>query len=96
MRALVAAALLAGCATPAPEPEGQTVEHGAGECDATRVQDLIGRQRSEAVGAEAIRRSKAQYVRWIAPDSMITQDLREDRINIDVDARGRITGLRCF
>jgi hypothetical protein len=96
MKVLVAAALLAGCATPAPESEGQSVEHGAGECDARPVQDLIGRQRSEAVGAEAIRRSRAKYVRWIAPDSMITQDLRADRINVDIDSNGRITGLRCF
>jgi len=91
---------LMACATVTPEgqppEEPQVPEHGAGTCNPAPAQDLIGRQRSDAVGAEAMRRSGAKTLRWIAPDSVYTQDLRQDRINIDVDARGRITRLRCF
>ena len=95
MRILLAAALLMGCTTMTPEEE-PVPEHGAGSCDASRLQDLIGRQRSDALGAEARRRSGARTLRWIEPDAIITQDLRRDRLNIDVDERGRVTRLRCF
>jgi hypothetical protein len=95
MRVLAAAALLMGCTTMTPEEE-PVPEHGAGHCQAAGLGDLVGRQRSDALGAEALRRSGAKTLRWIAPGAIITQDLRSDRINIDVDARGRVTRLRCF
>jgi hypothetical protein len=97
--ASAAAAMLIGCATaePSAPPEEKPVpEHGAGRCDAGAARSLVGRQRSEAVGAEALRLSGARTLRWLAPDSVYTMDLRPDRINIDVTAAGRITGLRCF
>jgi hypothetical protein len=89
--------------TTVPEGNGQSPEQdtdrvpvaGDGMCDAAPVQDIVGRQRSDAVGAEAMRRSRARTLRWIEPDSMYTQDYREDRLNIHVDARGRIERLRC-
>lgn len=34
--------------------------------------------------------------RVIRPDSIVTQDFRQDRLNIDVNAEGTITGFRCF
>jgi hypothetical protein len=81
---------------PPPEEEVPPPAQGAGACNVAAVQDMIGRQRSDAVGAEAVRRSGAVTIRWLAPDSVYTMDFREDRLNIDVDARGRITRLRCF
>jgi hypothetical protein len=95
MRILIAAAAVAACATVPPDEE-KVPEHGAGVCDASRVQDLIGRQRSDALGAEALRRSGARALRWLAPDTAYTMDLRRDRLNIDVTKGGRVTGLRCF
>lgn len=95
MRILVAALSLVGC-TPAPPPEPPPPEPVEGLCNATPVQDLIGRPRSDSLGAEALRRSGSRTLRWIAPGAVITQDLRSDRINIDVDARDRVTRLRCF
>lgn len=92
---LLGGLMLMACTTVPPEEE-EVPEHGAGNCDASKVQDLVGRQRSEALGAEALRRSGAKALRWIEPGSAITQDLRSDRLNIDLDSRGRITGLRCF
>jgi hypothetical protein len=96
MRVCVAALLLMGCATIAPPAEQPVPEQGAGACSAGPAQGLVGRQRSDTVGADALRLSGARTLRWIGPDSVITQDLRSDRINVDVDARGRVTGLRCF
>ena len=94
MRILIAAALLAGCA--AAEPPVEVPPAGPDACNAAPVQDLVGRPRSEGVGAEALRRSGARTLRWIGPDTAYTQDLRRDRLNIEIAANGRITGLRCF
>jgi uncharacterized protein involved in type VI secretion and phage assembly len=95
---LLAAAvvLLMGCTTMATPEEEPVPEHGAGRCQAAGLGDLVGRQRSDALGAEALRRSGATTLRWIEPGAIITQDLRSDRLNIDVDGRGRVTRLRCF
>jgi hypothetical protein len=95
VRILLAAALLMGCTTMTPEEE-PVPEHGAGLCQAAGLGDLVGRQRSDALGAEALRRSGAKTLRWIGPGAIITQDLRSDRLNIEVDSRGRVTRLRCF
>ena len=94
MRALAAAALIAGCAPTLP---GEAVPPaGDGVCNAGPVQELVGQARSEPVGADALRRSGARTMRWIAPDTAYTQDLRPDRLNIYVARNGIITGLRCF
>jgi hypothetical protein len=34
-------------------------------------------------------------VRHIHPGDQVTLDFRADRLNIDIDANGKITGLRC-
>jgi len=98
MRILISAGALAliSCTTVPPEEEKPVPVQGAGTCNAVAVQDLVGRQRSDALGADAMRRSGARTVRWIGQDTVYTQDFREDRINIDVDASGRVTRLRCF
>lgn len=91
MRILIAAALMtAGCATvPAAEAGG------GGKCDAAKAQALIGRVKSAEVGAEALRLSGATALRWIAPGTMVTMDYREDRLNLRVDAAGKIVKVDC-
>jgi hypothetical protein len=98
------ALMLMACNTVPPEGNGQAPDQspdpvpvaGEGACDAAAARGLIGRQRSDAVGAEAMRLSGARTLRWLEPDAMYTQDFREDRLNIDVDSSGRITRFRCF
>lgn len=98
------ALMLMACTTVPPEGNAQAPADnpdrvpvaGEGACDAAAARSLIGRQRSDAVGAEALRLTGAATLRWLEPDSMYTQDYREDRLNIDVDANGRITRFRCF
>lgn len=94
MKVLIAAALLtAGCATAAP-PEPP--ERGAGgKCDAAKARKLIGRVRSANLGAEAKRLSGASALRWIAPGTMVTMDYREDRLNLRVDAAGKVVKVDC-
>ena len=98
MRLFVLAAFVAGCAAvpPADPPPGDAPAAGEGVCNAGPVQNLIGQQRSDAVGADAMLRSGARALRWLGPDTAYTQDFRQDRLNIEITAGGRITGLRCF
>ena len=81
-----------GCLTP---PEEEPPVHGEGRCDAGRAQSLLGRTRSAEVEAEALRLTGAATMRWLEPGAIVTQDYREDRLNIHVDAKDRIVRFNC-
>jgi uncharacterized protein involved in type VI secretion and phage assembly len=83
-----------GTTSPSNEAPGSAVD-GEGGCDAAAAQGVVGRQRSEAAGAEALRLSGAATLRWIEPGMMVTMDYRPDRLNIELDEAGKITRLRC-
>ena len=98
LRTLLAGATLMtlGCAAvPPPAVNGAAPVQGAGGCDASKAQALVGRQRAAPLSAEALRLTGARDVRWIRPGDMVTMDYREDRLNIHVDAQGRVTRVRC-
>jgi uncharacterized protein involved in type VI secretion and phage assembly len=88
--AALAALLAAGCATAPPAEAG-----GSGRCDSARAGKLVGRERSEALGAEALRLTGARALRWIAPGTMVTMDYREDRLNLRVDPAGKVIKVDC-
>ena len=91
--------LMATACTSLPPPTDGSAppEQGAGEsgCNAAAAQDLVGRQRSEALGAEALRLTGARAVRWIRPGDAVTMDYRPDRLNIELDEQGRVSAFRC-
>ncbi len=91
--------LMASACTNVPPPANGSVppEQGVGEsgCNAAAAQDLVGRQRSEALEAEALRLTGARAVRWIRPGDAVTMDFRPDRLNIEVDEQGRVSTFRC-
>jgi hypothetical protein len=83
---LTAIALIA-CATAPDAP--------AGRCSADGLADLVGREGTSALGAEALRRSGARTIRWIRPGDAVTMDFREDRLNLNLDAAGRLERANC-
>jgi hypothetical protein len=88
----------AACSTVPAEPAPEDVPvHGgtAGACNAGRGQSLVGRQPTTELGAEALRLTGARALRWIRPGDAVTMDYREDRLNIELDANGRVRALRC-
>jgi hypothetical protein len=90
--------MTAGCAQVPPADaaeEENPAEHGSGTCDASKGQSLIGRTRSGALGEEAKRLTGATALRWIPPGAMVTMDYREDRVNLELDARNKVTVVRC-
>jgi len=76
----------AGKATEAPP---------VGSCDATQVQSLIGQPGSEAVARQAQQDAGASQVRTLGPQDMTTMEFVGERLNIEVDAKGVVTGVRC-
>ncbi len=91
--------LTAIACAPVPPPVGEesVPVHGSGGrvCNSAAVQHLQGRERSSEVGSEALRLSGAGGLRWIRPGDAVTMDYREDRLNVELDARGRVAALRC-
>ncbi|WP_404339267.1 I78 family peptidase inhibitor [Sphingomonas sp. MMS12-HWE2-04] len=66
-----------------------------GACADQRLGSLIGKVRSAGVESRAKRLSGARTLRWITPGSAVTMDFRTDRLNLELDERGRITRARC-
>jgi Peptidase inhibitor I78 family len=89
------ALLLAACASVPPAEAEETPVRGAGHCDATKAQGLIGEPRSEAVGDEARRLSGAGALRWLPQGSIVTMEYRADRLNLHLDRDGRIVRIAC-
>ena len=102
MRMMLSGALLMNmaCAAMPPEgepPNGEPREVGASDyrCDADGLGNLIGRAATRELGEEALRRSGARTLRWIRPGDVVTMDYRLDRLNIHLDARGRVARFAC-
>ena len=63
-------------------------------CHPERVRWAIGQPVSDALAERAKREAEASAVRVIYPDTLVTMDYVESRLNIDVDAQGLVTGVR--
>ena len=85
------------CATVPPAGEEEVPVRGetGRRCDAARAQGLVGRTAGEELGAEALRLSGAGILRWIPEGGVVTMDYREDRVNVELDARNRVKRIRC-
>lgn len=90
---LFAPLLLIACAQPEmDEPE----DLSAGEpCDPAIFADYIGRQATQELAAEMMSLAGAELMRWINPDSVVTMDFRPNRLNIYLDAEGKIERANC-
>jgi hypothetical protein len=77
---------LPGCTLPVKLP---------GLCRTGTVGAWIGQPYSYRLERRLKDKTESRFVRVIRPDTMVTQDLREDRLNIALDARDRVTRLYC-
>ena len=90
---LLPVALLAACAAPAPDAPSRPTLPAPSEdtCGALDYANLIG-QDATALETVLIMRP----VRVIRPDTAITMDFRQDRLNFNVDGANAITSIGCF
>lgn len=84
---------LAGCKTIGADVQAKPTAPAA-MCDATVVQDLVGKP-ATASSAEAQRRAGAATMRRYESGSVVTMEYRADRLNIETDAAGVIVKLSC-
>ena len=103
MASLSVAALMAGCAShgqapaaaPAPtQPQAQAPVPEA-LCNAQPAQAAVGQSSTASVVESARGRSGARMVRILRPGQMVTKEFDTQRLNLEVDANGRILAVRC-
>lgn len=94
LRPLVSGAVLtlalAACATPIPP-----TNVSPSTCNAEAARWAIGRAPNADVVERARVETGSRNVRVLTPGMAATMDFQQDRLNIDVNERGAITGLRC-
>jgi len=83
-QAAEAAAQAAG--EPAPAPS---------QCDASQVFGLVGKTLDEAGIEQARIDANASRVRVLKPGQAVTLEFDGERLNIETDAQGLVTDLRC-
>ena len=98
-----ATGLMTGCSAPAADAAPRTAaefpEYGAtpgAVCRHDSLARFVGKVRTAALIEQARVASRAATVRTIRPGFAVTQDHRSDRLNVDLDAAGKVTRLRCW
>jgi hypothetical protein len=77
-----------GLAQPASAPARQL-------CTAADARSVVGQPYPPALAEQVRREAGAREVRKIEPGGAYTTDLDADRLNLEVDRAGIVTGLRC-
>ncbi|MBF6023183.1 I78 family peptidase inhibitor [Lysobacter niastensis] len=83
---------LAGCTTTAPATGAQPPTGG---CNAEGARWAIGQGVNDDVVNRILQDTGSRDARVLRPGQPATMDFRPDRVNVDVNDRGAITGLRC-
>ena len=86
-----AAAQQAAAPDPASAPEPPPV----GTCDASQAQGLVGQAAEQALLDQARIDTGAKHLRVLKPNQTVTMEFDGERLNIEVDAKNQITGVRC-
>ncbi|NNM76298.1 hypothetical protein HJG53_05200 [Sphingomonas sp. ID1715] len=66
------------------------------ECGADRARAYLGLRATPAVRLRVRRAVGHDQIRWIRPGEPVIQDLRRNRLNMQLDKRGRIAIADCY
>lgn len=95
----MAAGILAGCAAINPGTGASSAPAGqppvGGKCNATPAQSFVGKDSTASVMEAARVQSGAYMARVLRPGQMVTKEYLEQRLNLVVDDKGRITAVHC-
>ena len=64
-------------------------------CGADKAAKFVGKTATPDVRAQVIEEVGHNRIRWIGPDTVVTMDFSESRLNMMLSASNRITGTRC-
>ena len=82
---------LAPAPLPAPAPPGR----GDNACKAADAQFAVGQNADAALLEQARQRSGSRIARILRPGQMVTMEYSAERLNLDVDASGKVASVRC-
>ncbi|SIQ72169.1 I78 family peptidase inhibitor [Aquipseudomonas alcaligenes] len=94
LSALLAGALLAGCAS-SPQHDSAKATKGDGRCNAEPVQYLLEERITTDLAERARVESGAAQLRVTHPNQPVTMDYNPQRLNIDIDEDDIIIRLSC-
>ena len=92
---LLAVSLLALAACAAPPPPAPEPPAAIGNCDASKAQFAVGHDAGLAMQDQARERSGARIVRTLRPGQIITMEYSGERLNLELDAGGKVVRVRC-
>lgn len=78
-----------------PDQEVATTPPPVGTCDASQVEGLIGQPYTEELAEQARQDAGAAKVRMLKPNQPITMEFLGERLNIEVDDKNLVSGVRC-
>jgi|GEM_PF-76936 len=90
---LLALPLLLGSCSASQEPKPDT--RAETNCDDSKVQDLIGQNRSGYLERQAGQAAGATTVRVLRPDDVVTMEFNAQRLNLHVDPGDVIYKVSC-
>lgn len=66
-----------------------------GPCDESAARFALGQIADDKLAEQARSRANAQRVRVVRPGQMVTMEYDPGRLTLEVDAAGRVSGVRC-
>ncbi len=78
-----------------PDPDAAATPPPVGSCDASQVQGLVGQAYTDELAEQARQDAGAGQVRQLKPDQVITLEYLGERLNIEVDEKNLVSGVRC-
>ena len=100
---ITAALLMAGCTSLAPQssapqtppPIGASTAPVGDICNTQAAQWAVGQMPTAKVTEDARVRSGSRMARVLRPGQMVTKELDRQRLNLELDAGGKIIAARC-
>ncbi len=97
---MAALAMVAGCSSIGPQPStpkpiGASTAPVGGACNTQGAQWAVGKSATAKVVEEARVRAGARMARVLRPGQVVTAEFDAQRLNLDMDASGKVTGARC-
>lgn len=87
--------LLSACMTTTAPPMSDPMPPLEDRCNADLAKAVIGKSATAQVVEQARVDARADIARVLRPGQIVTMEFRAGRLNVDVNERNAITGLRC-